>query len=485
MAPGVSIGLGISQGGRWIGPSTLTPTNYAATAFGRETGVGDFPVDWPPGSTTLTAGDAGHGSVSGNDNLTWVYCPVDWPIEAPVHYAEFKVSIASFQAATAPSWRIRAVKQTSPEQPGSGSIATHPSSTYGSPGWTTAYGRMIGEIGSTGYYRADVTDVINELAALPGGTGNAVVLVLEPQGPAATDTDTTFYSAQQVPTLKVFRSLASPDYQRKGIRQGRTAYYWPFDAGDMPAQGVAYSTQRAVIGGPLGYYDQTIDLLVSGSPAWSMVSEASSYAGRTVIAAPGAAYELTHPPARRLYGYDLVGDDADVSYAWPVNFQAKSYLLVNQTVQLAPGQVGFWWMDLLAEYGWHISFGDGGFEAQLSSGAPVILPPPAAYYDQVGAIKTHVWYWDRNTLLWHQGYHNGNPAVGWVWSNYLWSGAIASTAPGSGFGVANDQVRQGVFMTEFSTTRRLDEIKQACERARALWSAGVKAIPPILYVLDA
>lgn len=488
----------------WSAPAAANPgpneITAAYSAIGREAGGGNWPGSWP--TPTITTGASGHGSDGSTDSLSYLYVPLTYDLSAAVHYAELRLGVASFSGAGAATLRVRAVKQHSPVAPVNGNAATYPSTLYTSPGWTTAYRDVALTMSGTGEYRFDVTEIVNEVAALSGGAGTAILFVLEPQ--EFNSTTFAWDTTTPTPSLLLYRDLTDRAYQRHLIKDGVVCYFWPFDATDLGAQDSHPSMIRAVVGS--GHNGTMSDHTVANHPTGynqqlKVTSKSSQHAAfMEVFNANGTAvmavYETTEPALRRLFGPSAdpgASPDDDGNYGWPTNFNQKSYLWIVQGVHHEIDHVEGWWMDVWGDSGWMSSFwekngsgGDASWEFSptgFPGGQPQRQNRPAAYRNNIGEVKTLVSYYERKTAprQWHAGYHNGDPAGGFAWSQADTTGSSNFDVWASGFGIIGRQMKQGVLMLEIYPTPRLQHIKQAAERTRKLWAAGVKSLPPILF----
>ena len=471
----LSLGLGLtsrrSPGGvPWALDAAVTnPVTLTMADSGKagSTGyVGGYPTpgDNPVGFSTPFASTK--GNFGGNEYMAFLTLPVSPSLTAAVHYAELRVQVGAFSDGVAPSVRVRAMSAAAPTSPASGDYPLQTGTL------TTAYTAWDPLVSETGIHRIDVTGVVNELVAAFGSI-TAIQFVFDVQTSTATDCRFTWATfATYAPRMVVYPSVNHRDYQtttKAAISNGTAVYFWPFDATDIGAGGALSTIRPVITGTPTTLNTSDLDMTLVGVP--------SAYSGRI----DAGAAELSNNNARKLVApYNSGAGD----YFYSVDMDARDYLIIVQSKHVA-GKYMSWEWDNSGILGMITSItedsGSGQWRYQWPNGLEQSGTLPQASRNVSGEIHTLCYYLDHATATVHIGYCNGDEATGIVWAaNSVTLGAgAAQLVSGIAYADAGQQY-QGVLGVELTTGRRLSEIKAACSRARALWKAGIKAIPPML-----
>lgn len=453
--------------------ASVPPTTYTGGVIGKVVMYGDFPSDtsafgWY--QVPIAHGDDGYADTLGTIHLAGLTS-----VGSAIDYAELTINVHSYTTAPAvPGFRVYARKATSPTAPTSGTPSTYPSTYYsGGSGWTTSYVAFAPVNNDTGVHRLDVTDLVNELAGQTGGTGTSVTFILEPtHTPDGVSPVTIRFTGN--PSLKIYSDLDDRDYQRKAIAGGKTIFFLPLDATDLGSNGSTVNNFRVVVAGSTDGVDQTT---TTSEATLEGISRTANFA--LEITTP--VTELVDNDARKLVAPYNSGQG---DYLWPILTSTHSYLLLTQFVHNGLRN-GFMW-DTYSEFGFQMYVSEGTEDATFSSNSPSpgyvnVVSLPAAYRNISGEVKTICVYYDADADKMYVGYHNGESNTPMTWTSGQSASGLNQTLYTSGLWFGDGLKFQAVAAFDWSSTRRVAEIKSSVERARALWSSGIKSLPPMLF----
>jgi hypothetical protein len=459
------------------------------------------------GHLTMGLGEWGGVAAPEQDQLVFFRIPsVTYPSIA-VHYAEFTINLTVFTAGAAPTFRVRLIKSladvTWPTQSADrivlvGYTAEATPASYPGP-YTTAYTDWTPQ--GTGIEKIDITAQLNEIIAT-SPTATTIYVVLEPIEPTDTvgggvrNTPPTNATLVNRPSVYIYPDLSTRAAQTKVLPNTSIPWFWPVDAqdlaGDAAATGIRVVSQADVAA-------SVVSLEVPfETPALPMAATKVPSDYLLHITTSGLT-ELTHSHSRRLVSprqetaASLVDSpnettlfDEDNYWYQPVKTSNQSYLWwVQQKQQTSNEGMGYIW-DNYGSSGFGMTTFcqpdaagiEMGIQFEPGSGVAPYYDSGLTYENVVGTVKTIVAYYDSSTdKLWYGYCGSGS----WSWVNVATVVGVTGIQNCSGIQTPAGKI-QSIGMLQFKTTiPKFRHVQMAMERARTLWLAGVKSLPPTFF----
>jgi hypothetical protein len=464
---------------------------------------GDFPTDTTVfGPESFSNTNVGWGqNASGADTIGGLWIAITTPITQLVANATLRIRTTAVVSGS-PTFRIHAVNAISPSLP----TATVDCALglYTSPGWTTSYAAQT--LAALTTYPIDVTDVINELILNNGTTGTSVLFALYADAaPGVTASFNIAGPSTYLAGLDIVRSLNHRDYQTKTI-DGTALWYWPFDASDCGPRGLQ-EVHRAVVavegtgdGRAVTSQSDTAELVpfefYSRPDKFGSVPRAFP---AELDIRPGTGDEANGGYSRQFFG-PLVDDTDPAKHNWMYGSDFRpsgstyDYIFFAQHVVLTNAPAIQYLYDAAGIYGMSLQFtqlsnGDidchgswTGTSDDYASYRAVVSVPATTVPNTV--VSLGLWYSSPTntfTFLYNAG---SGWVVGGTWTD---TGAVApQDISGVQFGDYNPTedsvVCQGWICLELRPTIDLAKATRIMDEMRTLWKAGIKSLPPVLFV---
>jgi hypothetical protein len=486
-------------------PTKTEAPTIAGSSFSRSTVAltadhgtyGDFPTDTVVfESEAFSNTNVGWGQQAGGaDCIGGLWIEITTPITQLVASATLRIRTTATVSGS-PTFRIHAVNGISPVLPSNGD--TSALGAYTTPGWTSSYATQALVASTT--YPIDVTDIINELVLNNGTTGTSVLFAFYADAaPGATASFNIAAPAGYAAGLDIVRSLNHRDYQTCAIN-GAVLWYWPFDAGTSGTRGVQ-STHRAVVSPTTEAtsYGEAVEVSDSYSNVPLEFYARPQQFGAVPRAFPSELERGGH--VRQFFGPLTENSDPD-KLNWmytcvyrAAGVEAHDFLMFAQFTRLTSSQAFPQFLfDVLGNFSASFQFvGEGStntFHAHASwSAGDDWYPGKSVNIVDAGAftagstVSLALWY-DNSANAFTFGYNSG---AGWQWQTpWADAGVVITEMSGVQFGEipnsVDDSVVQGWLMLELMDDQTMASVERACTEMRVLWGAGIKSLPPVLFV---